>query len=56
MWPSMNSQLLVAYLFLWVVLFKTLLAKARVIPAQCGRCGLAFERRELGGVVCSCDR
>jgi hypothetical protein len=52
----MNSQLLVAYAFLWVVLFKSLLGKARLIPSQCARCGLAFERRELGGVVCSCDR
>jgi len=52
----MNSQLLVAYAFLWVVLFKTLLAKARMIPARCARCGLGFERRELGGAICSCDR
>jgi hypothetical protein len=52
----MNAQLLAAYAVLWATLFKALLAKAKVIPAECARCGLAYERRELGGVVCTCDR
>jgi hypothetical protein len=52
----MNAQLLAAYAVLWATLFKALLAKAKVIPAECNRCGLVYERRELGGVVCNCDR
>jgi hypothetical protein len=54
--PSMNSQLLVAYVVLGVVLLKPLLVRARVIPPECARCGLVFERRELGQPVCTCSR
>ena len=52
----MNAQLLAAYAVLSATLFKALLRKAKVIPAECARCGLVLERRELGGIVCSCDR
>lgn len=52
----MNAELLVGYAVLWVVLFKTLLSRARVIPAECKRCGQLFERRELGGTICTCNR
>jgi hypothetical protein len=52
----MTAQLLAAYAVLWATLLKALLARAKVIPAECARCGLAYERRELGGVVCTCDR
>ena len=51
----MTAQLVVAYAVLWVVLLKALFARARVIPAECARCGLLFERRELGQPVCRCD-
>lgn len=53
---SMNAQLLVGYAVLWIVLLKALLVRARVIPPECPRCGLLFERRELGGTICTCER
>lgn len=53
---SMNAQLLVGYAVLWVVLIKTLLVRARIVPAQCPRCGLHYERQELGGTICTCAR
>jgi hypothetical protein len=52
----MTAQLLVGYAALWAVLFKTLLSRARVIPAECARCGLLFERQELGQPICGCER
>jgi hypothetical protein len=51
----MTAQLVVAYAVLWATLFKALLSRARVIPAECARCGLLYERRELGQRICSCD-
>jgi hypothetical protein len=51
----MTGQLLVAYAVLWVTLIKALFARAHVIPAECARCGLLFERHELGQEICSCD-
>jgi hypothetical protein len=51
----MTTELLIGYAVLWVVLLKALLMRARVIPAECGRCGLLFERRELGQTICACD-
>jgi hypothetical protein len=51
----MTAQLVVAYAVLWATLFKALLARARVIPPECPRCGRLFERRELGQQICSCD-
>ncbi len=51
----MTAQLLAGYAVLWATLLKALLAKAKVIPAECARCGLVYERRELGGAVCTCD-
>ena len=51
----MTAQLLVAYGALWAVLLKGLLVRARVIPAECVRCGLLFERQELGQVICRCN-
>ena len=53
---SMNAQMIVGYAVLWVVLMKALFMRASVIPAACARCGLLFERRELGGAICSCNR
>jgi len=51
----MTAQLVVSYAALWATLFKALLARARVIPAECARCGLLFERQELGQPVCRCE-
>jgi hypothetical protein len=53
---SMNAQLVVAYAVLWVVLMKALFIRARVLPPECPRCGELFERRELGGTICTCGR
>jgi hypothetical protein len=53
---SMNAQMIVGYAVLWVVLMKALFMRARVIPYECPRCGRLFERRELGGDICRCDR
>lgn len=50
----MTMQLIVGYVVLWTVLMKALLSRARVIPAQCARCGLLFERHELGQPICTC--
>jgi predicted Zn-ribbon and HTH transcriptional regulator len=52
----MTMELLIGYAVLWIVLLKTLLMRAHVIPADCARCGLRFERRELGQAICCCDR
>ena len=52
----MTMQLIAAYAVLWTVLLKALLTRARMIPAQCTRCGLLFERHELGQPVCTCNR
>jgi hypothetical protein len=51
----MTAQLVVAYAVLWATLLKALLARARVIPGECARCGLFFERRELGQPICRCN-
>ena len=51
----MTLELLVGYAVLWVVLLKTLLSRARVIPAECNRCGKLFERQRLGQAICACD-
>ena len=53
---SMNLQMIVGYAVLWIVLMKALFVRARVIPAECTRCGRLFERRELGGAICTCNR
>ena len=50
----MTTEVLIGYAALWVVLFRALLVRARVIPASCARCGLLFERRELGQKICAC--
>jgi hypothetical protein len=52
----MTTELLIGYAVVWIVLLKTLLMRARVIPIDCARCGKLFERQELGQTICSCDR
>lgn len=51
-----SPALLIPYLAFWSALMRALLVKAAVLPATCTRCGLLFERRELGEAVCSCRR
>ncbi len=51
---SMTTELLLGYAALWILLFRALLVGARIIPASCSRCGLLFERRELGQKICGC--
>ena len=53
---SMTVQLVIAYAALWATLLNALLVRARVSPVRCANCGQPFERRELGGRVCTCDR
>jgi len=52
----MTAQLIIGYAALWATLMKALLARARVIPGQCARCGRVFERRQLGQTICTCNR
>jgi hypothetical protein len=52
----MTTQLVIAYAALWATLMKALFVRARVAPAHCSNCGEPFERRELGGRVCTCER
>jgi hypothetical protein len=53
---SMTVQLVIAYAALWATLLNALLVRARVVPLHCANCGKPFERRELGGRVCTCER
>ncbi len=50
----MHQTLLLPYLVLWATLMRALLVRAKVAPPTCGRCGLRFERQELGERVCAC--
>jgi hypothetical protein len=50
----MTTQLVLAYAVLWATLIRTLLVRARVLPASCARCGLHYERSHLGQAICSC--
>ena len=51
-----STVLEIPYLALWAAHMRALLVKAAVLPPTCARCGLVFERRELGESVCSCSR
>jgi hypothetical protein len=52
----MTMQIVIAYAALCATLTNALLVRARVAPVRCANCGEPFERRELGGTVCSCER
>jgi hypothetical protein len=56
--PSMRMSLevMVGYAVLWVVLLKALLMRHGIARAECPRCGHVYERRELGGAICTCNR
>ena len=51
---SIPPSLLVPFLVLWATLTRALLVAAKIAPPTCARCGLKFERRDLGEPVCRC--
>jgi hypothetical protein len=52
----MTTEMIVGYAVLWIVLVKALFMRHHVVRAECPRCGRVYERRELGGVICTCNR
>jgi hypothetical protein len=46
----------IPYVVLVAAMMRALLVRAQILPATCGRCGLRYERCDLGEVVCSCER
>jgi hypothetical protein len=52
----MSSPLIVLYLVFAATLMRALLLSVDVLPTMCARCGLPFERRQLGDPVCRCAR
>jgi hypothetical protein len=52
----MSTELIVGYAVLWIVLLKALFVRAGLVRAACPRCGEVYERRELGGAICTCNR
>jgi hypothetical protein len=51
-----SPAVILFYLVFWAALMRALLVQAAILPATCARCGLHYERRALGEVVCSCGR
>jgi hypothetical protein len=51
-----DPALAISYFVLWAAMMRALLVRAQILPATCNRCGLPYERRELGENVCSCAR
>jgi hypothetical protein len=49
-----STAFVVSYLVLWAALMRALLVRAEVLPPTCGRCGLKYERRHLGELICRC--
>ncbi len=41
--------------FAWLTVARAMLVYAHKLPPTCHRCGLRFERRNLGESVCRCD-
>ena len=52
----MQSWMVLPYFVLWATLMRALLVRAKLVPPTCARCGLRYERRELGEPVCSCGQ
>jgi hypothetical protein len=52
----MSLEMMVGYAVLWIVLLKALFVRAGIVRAECPRCGQVYERRELGGAICTCNR
>ena len=53
---SMIPMLAAAYLMFWISLVRALLVRAEVVAPLCPRCGLKYERRQLGERICTCGR
>jgi hypothetical protein len=51
-----DPALAIPYFVLWVVMMRALLVRAQILPPTCNRCGLRYERRDLGEAVCGCER
>ena len=51
----MAASLILPTFVLWAVLMRGLLVAAKLVPQSGRRCGLAYERRELGQPVCRCS-
>jgi hypothetical protein len=51
---SFPPALIVPFLVLWASLTRALLVAAKVAPRACARCGLRFERQNLGDPICRC--
>jgi hypothetical protein len=47
---------LIPYLAFWATLMRALFVRAQLLPPTCTRCGMQFERRELGEAICTCAR
>jgi hypothetical protein len=50
----MSGPYLLGFIFLWATLMRALLVQARVLSPTCARCGLRYERGELGESICRC--
>ena len=50
----MPTWMLLPYFVLWASLMRALLVRAKLVPPTCARCGLRYERKELGEPVCDC--
>jgi hypothetical protein len=52
----MIPMLAAAYLMFWISLVRALLVRAEAVAPLCPRCGLKYERRQLGERICTCSR
>jgi hypothetical protein len=52
----MDRTVIVLQVFFVLALGRGLLVAAKVLPPNCGRCGVQMERRALGEPVCRCER
>ena len=53
---NMITMLAAAYLMFWISLARALLVRAEAVAPLCPRCGLKYERRQLGERICTCGR
>ena len=50
----MTTCLVAPYLLFFIALVRAFLVRAQVLAPTCARCGLKYEREQLGERVCSC--
>ena len=50
-----SSSFLLPWAMVWVVLLRTLLVEADLLPRICSRCSLPVQRSQVGEEICSCD-